>query len=46
MKAVLRRKFIELSAFIKKMARSLTSNLTSNLKDLEQKEANLSKKSR
>ena len=38
MKAVLRGKFIELSAFIKKLERSHTSNLTAHVKALEQKE--------
>jgi hypothetical protein len=46
MKAVLRGKFIELSAFIKKLERSHTSNLTAHVKALEQKEANIFKKSR
>ena len=42
MKAVLR----ALSAFIKKLERSHTSNLTAYLKALEQKEANTPKKSK
>jgi hypothetical protein len=40
MKAVLRGKFIALSAYIKKLERSHTSNLTTHLKALEQKETN------
>ena len=46
MKAVLRGKFIALSAFIKKLERSHTSNLTAHLKALEQKEANTHKRCR
>ena len=46
MKAVLRGKFIALSAFIKKLERPYTSNLTPHLKALEQKEANTPKRSR
>ena len=46
MKAVLRGKFIALSAFIKKLERPHTSNLTAHMKALEQKEANIFKKSR
>jgi hypothetical protein len=46
MKAVLRGKFIALSAFIKKLKRSHISNLTAHLKALEQKEANTSKRRR
>ena len=46
MKAVLKGKFIALSAFIKKLERSHTSNLTAHLKALEQKEANTPKRSR
>ena len=45
-KAVLRGKFIALSAFIKQLERSQTSNLTAHLKALKQKEANTLKKSR
>jgi hypothetical protein len=40
MKVVLRGKFIPLSAFIKKLEISHTSNITVHLKALEQKEAN------
>ena len=39
MKAVLRGKLIILSAYIKKVEKSYTSNLTAYLKALEQKEA-------
>jgi hypothetical protein len=46
MKAVLRGKFIALSAFIKKFERSHTSNIKAHLKALEQKEANTPRKSR
>ena len=46
MKAVLRGKLIALSASIKKLERSYTSNLTVHLKALEQKEANTPKRSR
>jgi hypothetical protein len=45
MKEVLRGKFIALSAFIKKLERSHTSNLTTHLKSLEQKVANIPKRS-
>jgi hypothetical protein len=45
-KAVLGGKFIVLSAFIKKLERSRTRNLTVYLKALEQKEAKTPKKSR
>ena len=38
MKAVLRAKFIALSAYIKKVEKSYTSDLTAHLKTLEQKE--------
>ena len=41
-----RGKFIALSAFIRKLKRSHTSNLTAHLKALEQKEANAPKKRR
>ena len=46
MKAVLREKLIVLSALIKKLERSHTSNLTTHLRALEQKEANTPKRSR
>jgi hypothetical protein len=46
MKAVLRRKFIALSASKKKLERAHTSSLTAHLKALEQKEANSPKRSR
>jgi hypothetical protein len=46
MKAVLRGKFIPLSAFINKLEKTCASNLISYLKALEQKEANTPKKSR
>ena len=46
MKAVLRGKFIALSALVKKLERSYTKNLTAHLRALEQKEANSSKRSR
>jgi hypothetical protein len=39
-------KFIALNAFIKKLERSHTSNLTAHLKALEQKEPNTPKKSK
>ena len=38
MEVVLRGKFIELSAYIKNLEKSHTSNLTAHLKALEQKE--------
>jgi hypothetical protein len=44
MKAVLRGKFIALSALIKKPERSYTNNLTVHLRSLEQKEANSPKR--
>ena len=44
MKAVLRGKFIALSAHIKKVEKSHTSNLTAHLKALEQNEENRPKK--
>ena len=44
MKAVLKEKFIALSAYIKKIERSHTSNLTTHLKALEKKETNIPKK--
>jgi hypothetical protein len=40
MKEVIRGKFIALSAMVKKLERSYTSNLTAHLRALEQKEAN------
>jgi hypothetical protein len=46
MKAVLRAKFIPLSAFIKKSERSYASNLKACLQALEQKEANTPKRIR
>ena len=46
MKAVLRGKLIALSAYIKKLERAYTSNLTAQLKALEQKEADTPKRSR
>jgi len=46
MKAVLRGKFIALSALVKKLERSYTSNLTAHLRALEQKEASTTKSSR
>jgi Rps23 Pro-64 3,4-dihydroxylase Tpa1-like proline 4-hydroxylase len=46
MKAVLRGKFIALSASKKKVERAYTSSLTTHLKALEQKEANSPKRSR
>jgi hypothetical protein len=46
MKAVLREKFIALSASKKKLERTHTSSLTAHLKALEQKEANTPKRSR
>jgi hypothetical protein len=45
-KAARRGKFIVLSALIKKLERSFTSNLTTHLKALEQKEANKTRRSR
>ena len=46
MKAVLRGKLIVLSASKKKLERAYTSNLTAQLKALEQKEADTPKRSR
>jgi hypothetical protein len=46
MKAVLRGKFIALSALEKKLERSYTNNLTAHPRALEQKEANSPKWSR
>jgi hypothetical protein len=45
-KVGLRGKFLALSAFIKKLERSQTNNLTAHLKGLEQKAANTPKRSR
>jgi superfamily II RNA helicase len=45
MKAVLKGKFIALSASKKKLKRAYTSSLTAHLKALEQKEANTPKRS-
>jgi hypothetical protein len=44
MKAMLRGTFIALSAFIRDLEKSHTSNLKAHLKALEQKEANTPKK--
>ena len=44
MKAVLRGKFIALSALIKKLEASYTNNLTAHLRALEQKERNPTQK--
>ena len=46
MKAVLRGKFIALSAPVKKLERSYSNNLTEHLRVLEQKEANSPKRNR
>jgi hypothetical protein len=46
MKAVLRGKPIALSSTKKKLERAYTSSLTAQLKALEQKKANISKRSR
>jgi len=46
MKAVIRGKFIALSASIKKLERAYTSSLTAHLEALELKEANSLKRSR
>jgi hypothetical protein len=45
MKAVLRGKFLALLALLKKLERSYTSNLTPQLKTLEQNQANTPKRS-
>lgn len=45
-KAVVRRKFIALNAFIKNFERSHTSNFIAHQKALAQKEANTSKRNR
>ena len=46
MKAVLRIKFIALSAQVKKLERSYTNNLTEHMRALRQKEGNSHKRSR
>ena len=46
MKAVIRGKLIALSAYKKKLKRAYTSSLTAHLKALEQKDANIPKRSR
>jgi hypothetical protein len=46
MKAVVRGKFMALSASKKKLKRAYTGSLTAHLKVLEQKEANTPKRSR
>jgi hypothetical protein len=46
MKAALRRKFMALSALVKKLEKSCTNNLTAHLRTLEQKEANSPKRNR
>ena len=46
MKAVLRGKFITLSALVKKLERSYTNNLTAHLRALELKEAKSTKRTR
>jgi hypothetical protein len=46
MKVVLIEKLIALSAFIKKLEISYTTNITAHLKALEQKEANIPKRNR
>jgi hypothetical protein len=46
MKVVLRGKLIAVSASIKKLEKSYTSNLTAHLKAVEQKEASTQKKGR
>jgi hypothetical protein len=46
MKAVLRGKFITLSALVKKLEKSYTNNLTAHLRSLEKKEANSQKRSK
>jgi hypothetical protein len=46
MKALVRRKLIALSSPRKKLERAYTSSLTAHLKALEQKEANILKRSR
>ena len=45
-KAVLRRKSTALSAYVKNMEKSHTSNLRAHMKALEQKESNLSRRDR
>ena len=46
MQALLRGKIIALSALLKKLERSYTSNLTTHLRAIEQKEAKIPKRSR
>jgi hypothetical protein len=46
MKAVLRGKFIAISALVKKLERSYTNNLTAHLRALEQKDTNSPKRNR
>ena len=46
MKTVLRRKFIALNAYVKKLEKSHTSELIEHLKTLEQKETNSSRRIR
>lgn len=46
MKAVLRGNFMALSAFMKKLVRSLASKLMTHLNNLEPKEVNIKKSSR
>lgn len=46
MKAALRGKLVALSAFIKNLKRSYTTNFTEHLKALQQKEANTLSRSR
>ena len=46
MKAVLRRKFIALSAMVKKLERSYSNHLIAHLRAIEQKEANSPMRSR
>ena len=46
MKAMLREKFIAVSALVKTLERSYTNNFTAHLRALEQKEVNSPKRSR
>ena len=46
MKAVIRGKFIALSALVRKLERFYTNNLTAHLRALEQKQANSPKRNR
>jgi hypothetical protein len=46
MKVVIRRKFIALSALVKKVEQSYTNNLTEHLRALQQKEVNSHMRSR